>query len=137
MIPISRDDLIVLMEGGYIYLRTGRFEEAREVFEGVAVLAPESDVPLVAMGSVYFAQFKFDQAIRVYKKALTLRPDSAFARAYLGESLFFNGKKETAIKELEKASGLDPQGKSGDFARALLGAIQQGYTPPGQAGNPP
>lgn len=132
MIPISREDLVVLMEGGYVYLRTGRLGEAKEVFEGVSVLAPESEVPLVAMGSVSFAQFKYDQAIRTYKKALALRPDSPFARAYLGEALFFGGKTKEAIQELEKASRMDPQGKSGDFARALLEAIAKGFSPPGR-----
>ena len=132
MIPMSREDLVVLMEGGYIYLRMGRFEEAHEVFEGVSVLTPESEVPLVAIGSVQFAQLKYDQAIRTYKRALALKPDSPLARAYLGESLFFKGKKEEATAELEKASYLDSHGKSGDFARALLDAIKKGFAPPGQ-----
>lgn len=115
------------MEGGYVYLRMGRFEEAREVFEGVSILAPESEIPLVAMGSVFFAQLKYDQAIRCYKKALGLKSDSAFARAYLGESLLFKGKTDEAVKELEKASMLDSEGKSGDFARALLAAVKKGF----------
>lgn len=132
MIPIPREDLVVLMEGGHIYLRLGRFEEARDVFEGVSVLVPESEVPLVALGSVFFAEMKYDQAIRVYKKALSMKTDSPLARAYLGESLFFKGKKEEAVAELEKASLLDSNGKSGDFARALLDAIRKGFTPPGQ-----
>lgn len=127
---MSREDLIVMMEGGYIYLRMGRFEEAREVFDGVSALTPESEIPLVALGSVSFAQLKYDQAIRTYKKAISLKPDSPLARAYLGEALFFKGKKEEARSELEKASLLDPKGKSGDFARALLEAIQKGFAPP-------
>ncbi len=132
MVPISREELVILMEGGYLYLRMGRFDEAREVFEGVSVLAPDSEVPLVAMGSVYFSQMKFDQAIAVYRKALSVKPDSPFARSYLGEVLLFKGKKEEGITELTKASNLDPGGKSGDFARALLDALKKGWTPPAQ-----
>ena|SRR3989338_318650 len=132
MIAMAREDLIVLMEGGYICLRMGRFDQAREVFEGVSILAPDTEVPLVAIGSVYFSQMKYDQAVQFYKKALALKPDSPFARAYMGETLFFKGKKEEAVAELEKASHLDPQGKSGDFARALLDAIKNGFAPPGQ-----
>jgi tetratricopeptide (TPR) repeat protein len=131
MVPVERDDLVVLMEGGYLLLRMGRFDQAKEVFEGVSVLAPNTEVPLVATGSVFFAQMKYDQAIQHYKKALAVKPDSAFAHAYLGESLFFRGKKEEAIVSLEKASALEPTGKSGDFARALLEAIKKGYVPPG------
>ncbi len=136
MIPIPREDLVIMMEGGYIYLRIGKFQEALDVFEGVSVLAPESEIPLVAMGSVYFGQMKYDHAIRFYKKAIKIKPDSAFARAYLGESLFFQGKKEMAFKELEKASILEPNGKSGNFARVLLDAVHKGFVPPGQVVNP-
>jgi tetratricopeptide (TPR) repeat protein len=75
---------------------------------------------------------KYDQAIQHYKKALAVNPESAFAYAYLGESLFFRGKKDEAVAALEKASALEPTGKSGDFARALLEAIKNGYVPPGQ-----
>ena len=133
MIKIPRNDLIVMMEGGYIYLRMGRFEEAREIFEGVAVLAPKSEVPLVALGSVFFGQMKYDQAAKVYKKAVALRPESAFAHAYMGEILFFKGRKEEALDELHKASSLDDEGSQGGlFARTLLDAIQNGFVPPGQ-----
>jgi tetratricopeptide (TPR) repeat protein len=131
MVPMSRENLVILMEAGYLLLRMGRYEESREVFEGVSVLADDTEIPYVAMGSVSFAQMKYDQAIQHYKKAIGLKPESAFARAYLGESLFFKGKKEEALAELQKASSLDPEGKSGDFARALLDAIQAGYVPPG------
>lgn len=131
MIPIAKDDLVILMEGGYLYLRMGRFQEAREVFEGVSVLVPESDVPLVALGSVYFGQMKYDLAMKCYRKALAVKSDSAFARAYLGESLFFKGLREESLVELQKASDLEPHGKSGDFARTLLDAIQKGFNPPG------
>ncbi len=130
MIPIEREDIVLMMEGGYLSLRMGRLEQARDIFEGVHVLAPESEVPLVALGSVYFGEFKFEQAVKAYKKALKVKPASAFARAYLGESFFFQGKKEEAIRELEKASLLDPKGKSGDFARALLSAIEKGFVAP-------
>jgi tetratricopeptide (TPR) repeat protein len=133
MVSVEREDLVVLMEGGYLLLRMGRFDAAREVFEGVSVLAPKTEVPHVAAGSVFFAQMKYDQAVQHYKKALSLNPESAFAQAYLGESLYFKGKKEEAVLALEKASQLDPNGKSGDFARALLEAIKNGYAPPGQA----
>ena len=81
MIPMPREDLIVMMEGGYIYLRMGRYEEARDVVEGISVLAPDSDIPLVALGGVFFAQMKYDQAIKTYQRALKIKPDSAFARA--------------------------------------------------------
>ena len=120
---ISREDLVLLMEGGYLYLRMGKFNEAKDVFEGVSVMAPESDVPWVALGSVFFGQHKFDQAIKNYRKALEKKPKSAFAHAYLGESLFFSGKMKEGLGSLKMAMNLDPKGKSGEFAKTLHDAI--------------
>ena len=130
MVPIDRQDLIILMETGYIYLGMGSFTEALEVFEGVSLLAPESEIPWVAIGTVYFARMQYDKALRSYQKALALKSDSSFARAYLGEALFFKGKKREALSELEKASMLDPAGTAGDFARSLRQAIKGGFSPP-------
>ena len=129
MIDIPTEDLRLMLEGGYLYLAMQRFKEAKEVFEGVCVLAPESDVPLVALGNVYFVETKFDEAIKIYKKALDLVPASAFAKAYLGETLFFHNKKTEAKSVLEEASKMDPHGKSGDFARSLLELIEKGFNP--------
>jgi tetratricopeptide (TPR) repeat protein len=130
LITMTRKDLIVMMEAGYIYLGHKDFKAAKEVFEGVAQLSPNNEIPIVAIGNVYFGQLKYNQAIKMYQQALKLTPDSPFAHAYLGESLFFKGKKEEGVKELEKASQLDPKGQSGDFARTLLEAIKNGFEPP-------
>jgi tetratricopeptide (TPR) repeat protein len=129
MIEVPTEDLRLMLEGGYLYLAMRRFKEAKEVFEGVSALAPESDVPLVALGNVYFVETQFDQAIKIYKKALDLVPKSAFAKGYLGEALFFSNKKDEAVETLEAASKMDPHGKSGDFARSLLELIRKGFNP--------
>lgn len=129
MIEVPTEDMRLMLEAGYLYLAMQRFKEAREVFEGVCTLAPESDVPLVALGNVSFVETKFDEAVKIYKKALNLVPKSAFAKAYLGEALFFGNKKTEAKSVLEEASKMDPHGKSGDFARSLLELIEKGFDP--------
>ncbi len=129
MIDLSTEDLRLMLEAGYLYLAMHRNKEAKEVFEGVCVLAPESDVPLVALGNAFFIEKKYDEAIKLYRKALKSNPKSSFALAYLGESLFFHKKKEEAIQSLEEASQIDPHGKSGDFARSLLKLIRKGFDP--------
>lgn len=135
MIDMNRDNLGLMIEAGYIFLGMQRFKEAREVFEGVCVLVPDSDVPLIALGSVDFCERKFAQAQRRYKKALKINPDSIFAEAYIGEALFFMGKQAEAIKQLKDVSKKDPKGAAGDFVRALLDAIDKGYTPPMLSGH--
>ncbi|MBL7685117.1 MAG: tetratricopeptide repeat protein [Deltaproteobacteria bacterium] len=129
MIDVPTEDLRLMLECGYLHIAMKRFKEAREVFEGISLLAPDSDVPLVALGNVSFVESKFEEAIKVYKKALEVAPQSAFAKAYLGEALFFNEKREEAVKVLEEASKLDPVGKSGEFARSLLELIRKGFNP--------
>ncbi len=129
MIPVPSEDLRILLEVGYLYLGMQKFKEASEVFEGVTVLAPKSEVPIVALGNVFCVQGKFEQAIKTYQKALEVEPQSAFATAYLGEALFFKGDKEKALQTLKKAAEMDPQGKSGDFARSLVDLIKKGFTP--------
>lgn len=129
MIDIDRVHLGVMMEAGYILLGMQRFKEAREVFEGISVMAPESDIPYVALGSVEFCQGKFAQAVKNYKSALKINPESLYAQAYMGEAMFFMGKKGEAVESLKKVEKIDKGGKAGDFATALLDAIKKGFDP--------
>lgn len=133
MIKIADEDLRILMESGYLYLSMLRFQEAQEVFEGVCVLAPKSEVPVVALGNVFCVQGQFDKAIKTYEQALKLAKDSAFALAYLGEALLFKGNETESQLKLTKASELDPKGPSGDFARSLLDLIKKGFAPDAKA----
>ena len=129
MITVANDNLALMMEAGYIYLGMQRFDEAKEVFEGVSVLTPENEIPIVALGGLSFCQGKLKEAIKHYEKALKMIPESLFAKAYLGEALFFSGDKGKAETLLKEVDGAEPRGPVGDFARALLSAIGQGYTP--------
>lgn len=129
MIEIDRKNLVIMMEAGYVYLGMQRYKDAYEVFKGIAVLAPDSEIPLVALGGVDFCVGKFQSAIKWYRDALKLDPESIFAKVYLGEALFFSGKKNEAVEILEEVSHNDPRGGAGDFARAFLVAVKQGFTP--------
>ena len=129
MINVPSEDLRVLLEAGYLYLGMQKYKEAKEVFEGIVILAPKSEVPLVALGNVLCVQGMFNEAIKTYEKATELQPDSPFVKAFLGEALLFSGKKDQAVGNLKEAAKLDPKGKSGDFARSLLDLIQKGFEP--------
>lgn len=129
MIDIDRRSLVIMMEAGYIYLGMRRFAEARKVFEGITVLAPQSDVPLVALGNVAFCQGNFTTAIQLYRRALTLTPASLFAKVYLGEALFFGRKKTEALELLVEVRNADATGAAGGFATSLIDAIHNGFTP--------
>lgn len=128
MIEIDRKHLAVMMEAGYIFIGMRRYKEARELFEGIAALEPDSEIPLVALGNVDFCEGNVAKSIRHYEKAIKLKPASAFAKVYLGEALFFAGKKDEAMRLLADVAKADKEG-AGDFARALVGAIKKGFKP--------
>lgn len=134
MTSLDRQYLGLMMEAGYVYLGMQRFKEARAVFEGISIMVPDSEIPHVALGSVDFCQGKFTNAIRRYKKALKIDSKSAYALAYMGEALFFMGKKNEALRQLEEVNKMEPNGRAGDFARALLDAINKGFTPQALSG---
>ena len=128
MIELERQHLGVMMEAGYIYLGMRRFKEARALFEGLAALAPDSDVPYVAMGNVDFCEGKIPKAIKRYQQALKLDPASVFAQIYLGEALLFAGQRDEALKIIASVAKED-RGGAGEFARALHDAVKAGFEP--------
>lgn len=129
MIDVPRDDLVLMLEAGYIYLAMGKFSEAKQVFEGIMALSPKHEVPRVALANVFFAQKKYLPAIRILKEAIELNPKSAFAHAHLGEAFLFYGKKDQALEALGQVSSLDSEGKAGEFAHSLIELIHTGYDP--------
>lgn len=131
MIQVPRDDIIIMLEAGYIYLAMKKFKEARGIFDGICELAPKHDVPQVGVANVYFFQGKFLETIRTLKIAIKDNPNSAYAYSHLGEAYLFYGKREEALKTLQKASELEPKKEqpTGEFARSLINLINLGYDP--------
>ena len=116
----SHEEIALMMEAGFVYRDSNRFQEARQIFEGVQALLPHSDVIDVALGTVEFHQGHFDAATRHYARALEKNAQSAYAHAHLGEAYLFKLKKNEARQHLHKAIQLDPRGDFGKLARSLL-----------------
>jgi tetratricopeptide (TPR) repeat protein len=116
----SNEETALLMEAGFIYRDSKRFREAREVFAGVGVMYPKSEVPEVALGTVSFQERDFDGAMQHYRRALQINPRSAFSYVHMGEAALFQMDKESARVHLKKALELDPRGEYGKTARSLL-----------------
>lgn len=119
-VTLSNEEVALLIEAGFIYRDSNRFQEARDVFEGVQALLPQSEAMDVALGTVEFHQGHFDAAIKHYAKALEKNARSAYAYAHLGEAYLFKLKKQEARKFLGRAMELDPRGDFGKLARSLL-----------------
>lgn len=128
MIELKKKHMAAIMEAGYICMGMRRFADAKAIFEGLSVIVPDSDVPVVALGNVDFCQGKVDSAIKYYNRALKLDAESIFAKVYLGEALFFSGKKAQAIELLKEVAKKDHSG-AGEFAKSLMDAIKKGFDP--------
>lgn len=129
MIDLDRYYLAVVVEAGFIYLGMQRFREAKRVFEGAKIIAPDNDIPIVALGNTEFCEGNFKKAIRHYDDALKVNADSLFAKVYKGEALFFNAQRDEAMELLREVKKDDPRGSAGGFAIALLDAIKDGFSP--------
>jgi tetratricopeptide (TPR) repeat protein len=130
LVPVSKQEAVLLLEAGWVLMDMGRFDEAREVFNGAAALLPKSEVPHLSLGTLEFAQGKHDKALQEYRKAQQLAPKSGLPRAHAGEALLFLQKPAEAVKELKAAIDLDPDGDGARLAKALLEAKEAGALPP-------
>ena len=116
----SKEDLTLLLEAGMLCRDLHQLKDARDIFRGVRILVPASDVPEVALGTVAFQEGDFVAAGKHYRRALELNPRSAWAYAHLGELALFQADREQASAYLKTAIELDPRGDHGKLARALL-----------------
>jgi len=119
-VEASQEEIIFLMEAGFIYRDAGKYQEARDVFRGVMALRPDSEIPQVAIGTTLFVEGKLDEAITAYQAALEKQPESAYAYAHLGEALFMKKEFDTARENLSRAVELDPEGDYGRMAQSIL-----------------
>jgi tetratricopeptide (TPR) repeat protein len=130
LVPVAKQQAMILLEAGYIWLDMGKFDKAKDVFAGAAALMPKSEVPQLALGALEFAQGRHDKALQAYRAAQRLAPQSALPRAHAGEALLFMGKVPEALKELKAAMDLEPEGDGARLARALVDAKDAGVLPP-------
>ena len=126
IIPVPQKDVILLLEAGYLYLEFGKSQEAEDVFSGISMLIPHSEVPHIALGNLYFSMGRFNPALKAHKKAVRLNEESAAAHASVGEILFFLRRPDEALKQLDRAIQLEPDGSAGQFAMALKDAHELG-----------
>lgn len=134
LVELTREEAVLVMEAGYIYMDMGNWKAAAQVFQGAAALLPKSEVPHIALGTLEFAQGRHEKALQAYRQAQRVAPKAGLPRAHVGEALLWLGKAAEAEKELKAAIDLDPEGDGGKLAEALLQAKEAGALPPKKAG---
>lgn len=93
------------MRIGYAAAWQGLHKEAVAVFDGVAAVRPESEVPVIGAAVVAMLSGHEDVAIQTLRDgALELNPDSAQARAHLGVALRLHGAEDEGMTLLQEVA---------------------------------
>lgn len=121
-IPVSNEELRVMLETGYILREAAKFDDAEAIFRGVMEFLPDSDVPHVGLGTVFLQRGDFTKAQEICEKALELNPESIYARVHYAEALLFGNQREKAETELREIVGNYPDSPHSQTAQALLDA---------------
>lgn len=118
------EELRVMLESGLILREAGRLDEAEKIFLGVRELAPQSDVPLVALSSIEAMRGDFDGALQLCEEALRQEPSSLYARVNHAEILLYQKRSEEAEAELREIIEANPDSPHSRTAQSLLGVAR-------------
>jgi Flp pilus assembly protein TadD len=107
---ISLDNKVLLAHfySGIVYLKLGKFEEARKEFEAELSLNPNDWQAKYDLGYVLLAGQETQRGIKLMREVVLQKPQSSDARYELGKALLQQGDTSGAIESLEEAAKLDP-----------------------------
>lgn len=107
-LTMGDNELRVMLESGLVLREAGRLDEAEKVFEGVREVAPESDVPLIALSSIAVKRNDFDRALQFCEEAMNQQSNSVFAQVNHAEILLYQKKVSDAERELTQIMKTNP-----------------------------
>ncbi|WP_260854533.1 tetratricopeptide repeat protein [Paraburkholderia sp. BCC1884] len=96
-----------------------RFDEARYLFERMALLYPQRAFSYLGLGLVEIDRLNYRGASRWFGRALEAEPDSALALVWLGASQVLEGHYARGVRTLTTAATSDVPGAS-SMAAAFL-----------------
>jgi tetratricopeptide (TPR) repeat protein len=105
---------------GHNFFSEGRLEDARKIFEGLAVIDPMFPYIHTMLGAIYQKLEKYDVAVLRYSMALELDPNDIHALTNRAEIYLMMGKFLEAAEDLKKVLGIDSTQKSPASKRARM-----------------
>jgi|SRR3990172_3394907 len=117
---LDADQIASVLVSGHNFFCEGRLEEAKNIFEGLAVLDPKNPYVHSMLGAVYQRMQQYEPAIFCYTTALEIFPSDISALTNRGEIYLNLGRFEEAANDLKKAIELDPEKKHPSANRARL-----------------
>lgn len=116
----TEENLEDLRMAGYHYLRQGKYEIARDFFEALVVLAPNSSsYDLQTMGALCLEMNEPVEALKWLDQALKLEADHTATLLNISKALLMLGKKQEALR-LAKVLSKDKNLRIANLAKALL-----------------
>ncbi|MBB5037724.1 hypothetical protein [Prosthecobacter dejongeii] len=105
MVPIDSELVRLLMRLGYAAAWQGLHKESVAIFDGVAAVRPESEMPVIGAAVVAMLTGHEHMAVETLREgALALNPDSALARAHLGVAQRLCGAEEEGLALLQEVA---------------------------------
>jgi len=106
--PATGDDLAARFRQAAELARTGLYERALPVYEGILDDHPDHVPSLVNAARIHFIRGRTEQAIDLLARANTAEPGNPRTLGYLGMAEVKAGQLEQALVHLEGALILDP-----------------------------
>ena len=105
---------------GFSLYEQGRYEDAKVIFQGLAMLDPKEGYYRTALGAVYLAQEDIVMAEQCFNAAIALNDKEIASFVNRGEVYLRQGKILEAAYDFKKAVELDPEGKDPLTNRARI-----------------
>ena len=100
--------LLAHFYSGVVYLKLGKFDEAKKHFEAELALNPNDLQAKYDLAYVLLAGQETERGISLMREVCLLKPDFADAHYELGKALLQKGEIDSAIENLQLAAKLDP-----------------------------
>lgn len=127
LVGLSRGTLYAIAEVGYQMLTSGKVEQAKQIYQGLAAADPYDSVFHCHLAAAHHKLGELDEALAEYSKALQFNFANIDALAGRGEIYFNKGQLTEAFNDLKEAIERDPEAKypSTARARAIMMALKE------------
>ncbi|NLI45558.1 MAG: tetratricopeptide repeat protein [Acidobacteria bacterium] len=126
LVSLDARQTAALLHAGHLLYTEGRWQQAADIFSGLAVLDPQNPYVHGMLGAIRQQEGNLPAALAHYTRCLELAPGDPAAWTNRGEILLRSGRLEEAARDLAEAVRHDPDGRHPAAHRArLLAALAQ------------
>lgn len=124
---LSQEMLYEIATRGHEMLKTGKLQDALEIFKGLVAASPYDSVFHCNLASTYAHLEKYAESKAEYTRALELNIGNVDALVGRSELFLREGNVSAALQDLQAALKLDPEAKRENTrrARAMLTMLQK------------